>query len=39
MTGQEIKEVQAWNKWWNDNKAENWDKKGYGGTAGPGKRP
>ena len=39
MTGQEIKEVQAWTKWWNDNKGENWDKKGFGGTAVPGKRP
>lgn len=34
MTGQSIKDVQAWTKWWNKNKRSNWDKKGFR-TASP----
>ena len=33
MTGQSIKDVQAWTKWWNEHKRENWDKHGYRGAS------
>lgn len=36
MTGQSIKDVQGWTKWWNKNKRSNWDKKGFKGAAPKG---
>ena len=29
LTGQSIKDVQEWTKWWNENKSSNWDKEGF----------
>lgn len=36
LSGQSIKDVQAWTHWWNKNKRDNWDKKGFKGAIPKG---
>ncbi|MCA8972305.1 MAG: hypothetical protein KDC95_21135 [Planctomycetes bacterium] len=36
LTGQSIKDVQEWTKWWNEHKRSNWDKEGFRGATPKG---
>ncbi|MCB9881648.1 MAG: hypothetical protein H6832_10630 [Planctomycetes bacterium] len=35
LTGQSIKDVQEWTKWWNEHKRSNWDKEGFRSSEAP----